>query len=92
MLTDSNCDRAGIANIASKICSALTGEPSNSLLATLEKNSLLNKISSDQFEHLMNEFKILSFYETRKMGVKIRRRKLLSHFTSMVKSIHSVSR
>jgi len=42
-----NCNRAGVVNIASKVCSVLIGELSNSLLAILEKDSLLNEISSD---------------------------------------------
>ncbi len=51
-----NYNRAGIADISSKVCSVLTGEPSNSLLATLEKDSLLNEISSDQFNHQMSNY------------------------------------
>jgi len=46
-----NYIRVGIANIASNICSVLIGELSNSLLVILEKDLLLNKISSDQFAY-----------------------------------------
>ena len=89
MLTLRKCNRAGIANVASKVCSVLTGEPSNSLLATLEKDSLLNEISSDQFYHQINDFEILSFYEGRKMDVKVRKRgiRILPGLTSMVRTL-----
>ena len=70
--------------MASEVCSVLTGEPSNSLLATLEKDSLLNEISSDQFTHQINDYRILTFYETRMMSVKVGKRKLFPQFTSMV--------
>lgn len=87
MLTLGKCNRAGIVNVASKVCSVLTGEPSNSLLATLEKDSLLNEISSDQFNHQINDFEILSFYETRMMDVKVRQRKIFPQLTSMVRTL-----
>ena len=76
-----------MADVASKICSVLTGEPSNSLLDTLKKDSLLNEISSDQFNHQVNNYEILSFYETRKMEVKVKQRKFLPQVTSMVRSL-----
>ncbi|KAL6713021.1 hypothetical protein ACLMJK_009417 [Lecanora helva] len=76
-------NRASVADFASKICSVLTGEPTNSLLDTLKKDSLLNEISSDQFNYQVNDYEILSFYETRKMDVKIGRRKIFPQITSM---------
>jgi hypothetical protein len=33
-----NCNRADVANVASKVCSVLTGESLNSLLVTLKKD------------------------------------------------------
>ena len=77
-------NRAGVADIASKVCSVLTGQPSNSLLDTLKKDSLLNELSSDQFNHQINDYEILSFYETRKMDVKVKQRKIFPQVTSMV--------
>lgn len=66
------------------MCSVLTGEPSNSLLATLKKDSLLNEISSDQFAHQVNDYEILTFYETLKMSVKVAKLKCLPQITDMV--------
>ena len=73
-----------IANIASKVCSVVTGEPSNSLLAKLEKDSLLNEISSDQFIYQVNDYSILAFYETRMMSVKVAKRNLFPQSTNLV--------
>ena len=78
--------RAGVADVASKICSGLTGEPTNSLLDTLKKDSLLNEISSDQFNHQIHNYEILSFYETRKTDVKIKQRKIFPQITGTVRS------
>ena len=79
--------RAGVADVASKICSVLTGEPSNSLLDTLKKDSLVNEISSDLFHHQINDYKILSFYETRKMDVRVKRLRMIPQVTSMVRNL-----
>lgn len=71
MLTPSFANRAGVVEFASNLCSVLIGEPSNSLLTILKKDSLLNEISTDQFTHQLNDYEILNFYETRKMSVKV---------------------
>lgn len=89
-LTHRKCDRADIANVASKVCCVLTGEPQNSLLATLEKDSLLNEISSDQFNHQINDFEILSFYEARPTNVKVKQRKFFPQLISMVRTTGSI--
>ena len=77
-------NKAGIAESAAKFCSALTGQTRNSLLQTLTKNSLLNEVSEDQFRPQLNDYEVLSYMETLKMGVK----KNLRHLphTSMVSS------
>ena len=63
-------NRAGIADSAAKLCSALTGHARNSLLQTLTKHSLLNEVSKDQFRFQLNDYEVLTFMETQKMGVK----------------------
>ena len=77
-------NKAGIAESAAKFCSALTGQTRNSLLQTLTKHSLLNEISKDQFRPQLNDYEVLSYMETLKMGVK----KTFRHLphTSMVSS------
>ena len=65
-------------------CSVLTDEPSTSLFNILKKDSLLNEVSSDQFNRQINDYEILSFYETRMMDVKFKKRKIFPQVTSMV--------
>lgn len=62
----------------------MTGQPTNSLLATLQKDSLLNEIASDQFTYQLNDFEILCFYETRMMEVRLKNHRFLPQMTSMV--------
>lgn len=76
-------NRAGVADSAAKLCSALTGQAKNSLLETLEKASLLNEISKDQFRPQIGDYEVLTFVETRMMDVRIRRRRFLPQVTSM---------
>ena len=76
-------NKAGIADSAAKFCSALTGQTRNSLLRALTKHSLLNEISKDQFRPQLNDYEVLTFIETQKMGVK--KLRYFPH-TSMVSS------
>ena len=68
---------AGVADPAANICSVLTGTAKNSLLATLSKNSLYNEMTTDHFRTQLNDYDVISFFETRNMGVKIHKWKLL---------------
>ena len=72
---------AGIAEFAATLSSALTGHTRNSLLQTLNRHSLLNEISSAQFQSQCEDYEVLTYFETQKMGVG--RLKYLPH-TSMV--------
>lgn len=75
---------ASIADAAAKLCSALTGQAKNSLLETLEKASLLNEISKDHFRPQIGDYEVLTFMETRKMDVRVRRRRFIPQIASMV--------
>ena len=83
-------NRAGAADVAAKIGSVITGEPTNSLLATLEKGSLVNEISSDQFSHQVNKYAILTFFETKPMSVKVKGRKFFPQVASMVRLLERI--
>ena len=72
---------AGIAEFAARFSSALTGHTRNSLLQTLTRQSLLNEISSAQFQSQREDYEALTYFETQKMGVG--RLRYLPH-TSMV--------
>lgn len=78
-------NRAGVADCAAKLCSALTGHGTNSLLQTLEKASLLNEISKDHFRPQIGDYEVLTFMETRMMEVRIRRRRFMPQVTSMAR-------
>ena len=77
-------NKAGVADSAAKFCSALTGQPKNSLLETLEKASLLNEISKDHLRPQIGDYEVLTFMETHKMEVRLRRRKFFPQITGMV--------
>ena len=76
-------NRAGVADSAAKLCSALTGQAKNSLLETLEKASLLNEISKDHFRPQSGDYEVLTFMETHMMDVRFRRRRFFPQLTSM---------
>ena len=63
---------AGALEVAAKVCSAFTGQPTNKLLDSLKAKSLITELSSDQFRHQLNDYQVLSFIERRKMPVKIK--------------------
>ena len=81
---------ASVAESAAKFCSALTGQPKNSLLKTLEKASLLNEISKDHFRPQIGDYEILTFLETHKMDVKWRQRRFFPQITSMVSRLSEI--
>ena len=74
-------NKAGIAESAAKLCSALTGHTRNSLVQTLTKHSLLNEVSKDHFRFQLNDYEVLTYMETQQMGIG--RLRYLPH-TSMV--------
>ncbi|KAL8918578.1 MAG: hypothetical protein Q9172_005368 [Xanthocarpia lactea] len=68
----SGAEGAGALEVAAKVCSAFTGQPTNKLLDSLKAKSLITELSSDQFRHQLNDYEVLSFIERRKMPVKIK--------------------
>ena len=75
---------AGIANFIANIVSVFTGEPRNNLLSTLERDSLYNEATTDDFNAQLGNYGVVSFFETRKTDVKIKNWKFLPQVTSMV--------
>ena len=68
-------NKARLGDFAANICSALTGEAKNSLLEQLQRNSILNEISTDQLSNQMNDYEVLTYYETRMTKLIIRKRR-----------------
>ena len=77
-------NRVEFAKLTAALCSALTGQPTNSLLKSLEKESLLEELASIQFGKRMNDYDILTFFETVEMKVKVRKIAMVPQFTSTV--------
>jgi hypothetical protein len=77
-------NKAATAKIVANIASVFTGEPRNSLLATLERSSLYNEATTDDFNPQTGGYQVVSFFETRKTDIKIRDWRFLPQFTSMV--------
>ena len=78
---------ASIADTAAKLCSALTGQATNSLLETLGKASLLIEIVKDHFRPQIGDYEVLNFIETRMMDVKFRQRIFLLQVTSIASDL-----
>ena len=83
-------NKADVADCAAKWCSALTGQSKNSLLETLKKASLLNEISKDHFRPQIGDYEVLTFWETRKMDVKLRQLRIFPQVTSIVSRLSQV--
>jgi hypothetical protein len=79
-------NKATIAGFLANIASIFSGQPRNSLLATLERNSLYNEATTDDFNAQIGDFegRVVSFVETKKVEIKIKERKFLPQLTSMV--------
>jgi hypothetical protein len=74
--------RASIANILSVV----TGEPRNSLLATLERGSLYNEAITDDFNTQLNAYEVVSFFESKKMSMKLRGVKFFPPISAVCKA------
>lgn len=72
-----------MGEFAANICSALTGGARNSLLEQLQRNSILNEISTDQFSNQSNDYEVLTYIESKLTKFKIRKIGIFPQFTNM---------
>lgn len=77
-------NRAAAAERVCTIISVFTGEPRNSLLATLRDGSLYNEATTDDFNPQMANYDVVSFFEERKTDLKIKKWRMIPQITSMV--------
>ena len=63
-------NKASLGSIAGRIATALLGNPANDLMESLVKNSLLREGSSNYFRHQLEDYYIISFYESLNYKVK----------------------
>ena len=78
-------NRAGGADLVANICSGLTGGSRNSLLKQLERNSILREISTEQFGPQIENYDILTYFETKLTKVVIGKVAFFPQITSMVR-------
>jgi hypothetical protein len=57
-----------LGDIVAKISRTILQNPSNTFMETLKKNSALMETINDYFRHQLEDYAILSFYETLPMG------------------------
>ena len=58
-------NHAELGDIASSIARSITGSPENTFMKALKARSWFLEHISDDFRQLLEDFQILSFYETR---------------------------
>ena len=79
-------NRAGVGEFAANICSALTGGARNSLLEQLQRNSILNKISTDQFSIQSNDYEVLTYIESKLTKLTVHKKiNIFPQVTNMVR-------
>lgn len=60
-------NHAGLGDVAASIARIITGSPENTFMKALKARSEILDHMSDDFRQLLEDFQILSFYETRPM-------------------------
>lgn len=58
------------ADRIASVLSVITGQTKNTLLKALSKGSFLNEATTDQFRPQLNDYKVLTFYESKKTPLK----------------------
>ncbi|KAI0846312.1 hypothetical protein F5Y00DRAFT_244189 [Daldinia vernicosa] len=61
-------NNAGLADVIAKIARSLLGNPSNSFMSAIRAGTLFLDTIADDFRQLLEDFQILTFYETKPLG------------------------
>ncbi|KAI1132377.1 hypothetical protein F5Y10DRAFT_231582, partial [Nemania abortiva] len=61
-------NNAGFGDLMARIARCLSGNPGNTFMDALKGNSLFLSTIADDFRQLLEDFQIISFYETRPLG------------------------
>ncbi|KAF2967266.1 hypothetical protein GQX73_g6325 [Xylaria multiplex] len=61
-------NHAGFGDIVAGIVRSISRNPGNTFMATLKSNSTVLNTITDDFRQMLEDFQILSFYETRPLG------------------------
>ena len=79
-------DKAAALKSVANIFSALSGQPRNALLKTLETGSFINEMITEDFNPQSANYKANTYWEKRKTDLKIRTRRVLPQIMSQVRS------
>lgn len=82
---------ANLGKIAKNLVTSLSGNSRNDLVESLEKNSLSQENQATLFKHQLEDYQIISVYETRPTKVKLfgLTKGLVSHWASLLSvSVH----
>ncbi|OTA79757.1 hypothetical protein M434DRAFT_40981, partial [Hypoxylon sp. CO27-5] len=60
---------ARIGDVVAKVARSISGSPSNNFMNALKEGSCFLDIISDDFRQLLEDFQILTFYETQPLGL-----------------------
>ncbi|KAI1409717.1 hypothetical protein F5Y13DRAFT_169327 [Hypoxylon sp. FL1857] len=61
-------NHAGMGDVVAKVARSILGSPSNNFMSALKTGSLFLDTITDDFRQLLEDFQILSFYETQPLG------------------------
>ncbi|KAI0881123.1 uncharacterized protein GGS22DRAFT_192610 [Annulohypoxylon maeteangense] len=61
-------NHAGMGDMVAKIARSILGNPNNTFMSSLKKDSQFLDTITDDFRQLLEDFQILSFYETQPLG------------------------
>ncbi|KAH7394479.1 hypothetical protein BKA66DRAFT_567421 [Pyrenochaeta sp. MPI-SDFR-AT-0127] len=61
-------NHAGAGDSIARLVRALAGNPENTYMKALKGESIFSEILADDFRQLLEQFRVLSFYETRPLG------------------------
>jgi hypothetical protein len=79
-------NKATTGKHVANILSVVTGEPRNSLLATLERSSLYSEAITDDFNTQLSAYEVVSFFESKKMYMRIGGLKLIPRISMVRKT------
>lgn len=61
-------NHAGLGDELARVVRALAGRPANTYMKALKADSIFSENLTDDFRQLLEQYRVLSFYETRPLG------------------------
>jgi hypothetical protein len=76
---------ATVAELGSRALGLFSGQPPSTLLPVLRKRSIFSESLSTNFQTISKDYRVVSFFEERTMGLKIRKMMIRTRVTQMVR-------